>query len=60
LIPRPIPAPNPKGKSANGAAFSFALYCKHREYNALLGAALLYLCLILLQPVFSALVNGMR
>jgi protein-S-isoprenylcysteine O-methyltransferase Ste14 len=60
LIPRLIPAPNPKSKSTNSAAFSFALYRKHREYNALLGAVLLYLCLLLLRPVFSALVNAMR
>jgi protein-S-isoprenylcysteine O-methyltransferase Ste14 len=60
LIPRLIPAPNPKEKSANGAAFSFALYRKHREYNALLGAALLYLSLLLLRPALSALAHGPR
>jgi protein-S-isoprenylcysteine O-methyltransferase Ste14 len=60
LIPRLIPALNPKEKSANGAAFSFALYRKHREYNALLGAALLYLSLLLLRPALSALAHGPR
>ena len=59
LIPRLIPAPNPKGKSAPGA-FSFALYRKHREYNAVLGAALLYLCLLLMRPALGALINGPR
>jgi protein-S-isoprenylcysteine O-methyltransferase Ste14 len=59
LIPRLTPARNPEGESAPGA-FSFALYRKHREYNALLGAALLYLCLLLLRPALGALINGPR
>lgn len=33
--------------------FSFALYLKHREYNAALGAALLYLSLLYLRPVLE-------
>ena len=59
LIPRLTPARNPEGESAPGA-FSFALYRKHREYNAVLGAALLYLCLLLLRSAFNALVHGLR
>ena len=59
LIPRLTPARSPESKTAPGA-FSFALYRKHREYNALLGAALLYLCLLLLRPALSALVHGPR
>jgi protein-S-isoprenylcysteine O-methyltransferase Ste14 len=47
------------GDSGDGAldalGFSFALYKKHREYNAALGAALLYLCLIVPRPQLSAL-----
>jgi hypothetical protein len=42
------------------AAFSLALYLKHREYNAGIGAALLYLSLLFLRPVFSVLVHGLR
>jgi len=59
LIPRLTPARNPEGESAGGA-FSFALYRKHREYNAVLGAALLYLCLLLMRPALGALINGPR
>ena len=33
--------------------FSFALYRKHREYNALIGAILLYLGLVFLRPVLG-------
>jgi protein-S-isoprenylcysteine O-methyltransferase Ste14 len=62
LVPRFIPGsrPSPKGKSAPGAAFSFALYLRHREYNAAIGAALLYLSLIFLRPALAALVHGLR
>lgn len=59
LIPRLTPTPSPGSKSAHGA-FSFALYLKHREYNAVLGAALLYLSLLFLRPALGALLNGMR
>jgi protein-S-isoprenylcysteine O-methyltransferase Ste14 len=65
-VPRLIPSfisglrPNPKGKSADGAAFSFALYLRHREYNAAIGAALLYLSLIFLRPALAALAHGLR
>jgi protein-S-isoprenylcysteine O-methyltransferase Ste14 len=59
LIPRLTPARNPEGESAPGA-FSFTLYRQHREYNAVLGAALLYLCLLLLRSAFNALVHGLR
>jgi hypothetical protein len=41
-------------------AFSLPLYLKHREYNAGIGAALLYLSLLFLRPVFSLLVRGLR
>jgi len=32
---------------ASGAGFSRALYLKHREYNACIGAAAIYLALVL-------------
>src|SRR5271166_111997 len=60
LIPRLIPQPHPKGESASGAAFSLSLYLKHREYNAAIGAALLYLSLLFLRPALSLIVHGPR
>ena len=56
LLPRLTPARNPKGKSAPGA-FSCSLYVQHREYNAAIGAFLLYLSLLLLRPLLAAWVN---
>lgn len=38
--------------------FFLTLYLKHREYNALLGAALLYFSLILLRPALSTIIRG--
>jgi hypothetical protein len=37
--------------------FSFALYLEHREYNAALGAALLYLSLLYLRPVLETILH---
>jgi len=59
LIPRLTPARNPEGEAAPGA-FSFSLYRKHREYNAGIGAALLYLSLWLLHPALAALFHEPR
>lgn len=56
LIPRLTPARNPASESAAGS-FSFSLYLKHREYNAGMGAALLYLSLLLLRPLLAAFVS---
>jgi protein-S-isoprenylcysteine O-methyltransferase Ste14 len=55
LIPHPFHESQPKGESAPGAAFSMSLYRKHREYNAGIGAALLYLSLLLLHPLLQHL-----
>ena len=44
---RPVPGPS--------AGFSLELYLKHREYNAAIGAALLYLSLLFLRPVLAAI-----
>ena len=63
LIPRLIPHRGPatrdaaatSGKAEGG--FSFTLYLKHREYNAALGAALLYLSLLLLRPALELLLH---
>jgi hypothetical protein len=50
LLPRLSPARMP-GSQQKGRFF-LPLYLKHREYNALLGAALLYLALLFLRPAF--------
>jgi protein-S-isoprenylcysteine O-methyltransferase Ste14 len=50
----------PEDKSAHGAAFSFSLYLRHREYNAAIGVALLYASLLLLRPVIVAFAHGLR
>jgi len=45
------------GSRAADGGFSFALYLKHREYNAALGAVLLYLSLLCLRPALEALLH---
>jgi hypothetical protein len=47
------------GEPAAGG-FSFALYLKHHEYNAAIGAALLYLSLLYLRPALEALLDRYR
>jgi hypothetical protein len=54
IIPRLTPAARP---GAAKGSFSFSLYIQHREYNAAIGAFLLYLSLLLLQPLLAAWVN---
>lgn len=44
----PVAAPRPSG-------FSLSLYLQHREYNAAIGAVLLYLSLLLLRPALAAI-----
>jgi protein-S-isoprenylcysteine O-methyltransferase Ste14 len=60
----PDEADSPSGSAAGSDAlaggFSFALYLKHREYNAALGAALLYLSLLYLRPALEALLHRFR
>jgi protein-S-isoprenylcysteine O-methyltransferase Ste14 len=60
LIPRLVPKANPEGEIRDGAAFSLSLYLKHREYNAAIGTALLYLSLFLLRPTVGAIVQRLR
>lgn len=59
-VPRLIPRLGPIRSSANEerGRFSLALYLKHREYNALLGAIFLYLSLVFLRPALSLLLPG--
>ena len=70
LFPRLMPAPNlaaitgaaeTAGDSGPApAGFSLARYLKHREYNAAIGAALLYLSLVFLRPALSAILRAWR
>jgi hypothetical protein len=48
-VPRLLPRLTPAPTAADGdrGAFSLALYRKHREYNALMGASAIYLALVL-------------
>jgi protein-S-isoprenylcysteine O-methyltransferase Ste14 len=48
------------GGQAGAGSFSLSLYIQHREYNAAIGAALLYLSLLLLRPALAAFVNVPR
>ena len=68
LIPRLTPASHPGDEDlssgtpashpgAGAGSFSFTLYLHHREYNAGMGAMLLYLCLLLLRPLLAAHMN---
>jgi protein-S-isoprenylcysteine O-methyltransferase Ste14 len=50
-----LPSRSADGSRAAETGFSFALYLKHREYNAAIGAALLYLSLLCLRPALEAL-----
>ena len=61
LIPRLTAARAPGApEEGAGGSFSLELYLRHREYNALIGAALLYLCLLLLRPALSMFAHGPR
>jgi len=58
LIPRFFPAVPAKGQTeVLSGKFSLDLYLRHREYNASIGAALLYLSLLFLRPALSLVVH---
>jgi protein-S-isoprenylcysteine O-methyltransferase Ste14 len=62
-VPRLIPhlTPGPSFGNENGPkGFSMELYLRHREYNSLLGTALLYLSLLYLRPAVEAILHGAR
>jgi protein-S-isoprenylcysteine O-methyltransferase Ste14 len=59
LIPRLTPA-RQTGAQGSSGAFQIALYLKHREYNAGIGAVLLYLSLLFLRPLLGILVQRAR
>lgn len=52
-----LPPVSQAGSRDSAGGFSFALYRKHREYNAAIGAALLYLSLLYLRPVLDAILH---
>ena len=69
LHPAPHAGQVPQGKRSRpgssgryqrcaSGGFSLALYLKHREYNAAIGAALLYLSLLFLRPVLELFCTG--
>ena len=54
LIPRLTAAAPPSGQTeVSSGKFSVGLYLRHREYNATIGAALLYLSLLFLRPLLE-------
>ena len=59
-VPRFFPRFGPGGGPADDRTghFAWALYLKHREYNALLGALLLYISLALLRPAMIHMLHG--
>jgi len=63
LIPAELPAGSPAASSRSkesSKSFSMQLYLSHREYNSLIGAAMLYLSLLLLRPAVEAILHGMH
>ncbi|MGP8252603.1 MAG: methyltransferase family protein [Terracidiphilus sp.] len=70
LIPRLTPARVARPQEDTSGAgqpdagsktgFSLQLYLRHREYNAAIGAALLYLSLLFLRPVLAAIFHQSR
>ena len=57
-VPRIFPRFGSARADLDGGRFSFALYRKHREYNALLGALVLYLSLAFLRPALTLIFHG--
>lgn len=59
-VPRLFPRLTAAQTKVQSGKFSLAMYLRHREYNASIGAALLYLSLFLLRPALGALVHALR
>jgi protein-S-isoprenylcysteine O-methyltransferase Ste14 len=58
LIPRLTPVVNPGSQTeVLSGKFSLDLYLRHREYNAAIGAAFLYLSLLFLRPALGLIVH---
>ena len=68
LIPRFTAAESPQASPSDetnhskvtSGSFSFGLYLRHREYNAAIGAALLYLSLLFLHPLLAWFGRGLH
>jgi protein-S-isoprenylcysteine O-methyltransferase Ste14 len=56
-VPRLIPRVTAGVTEVPSGRFSLGLYMKHREYNAAIGAVLLYVSLLLLRPVLALFVQ---
>jgi protein-S-isoprenylcysteine O-methyltransferase Ste14 len=56
FFPRFTMGTEPRGDDSGH--FAWALYLKHREYNALLGVLLLYISLALLRPAIIYMLHG--
>jgi protein-S-isoprenylcysteine O-methyltransferase Ste14 len=56
FFPRFLPGRGPADDRSGH--FAWALYRKHREYNALLGVLLLYISLVLLRPAIIHVLHG--
>ena len=59
-VPRLLPRLTPARSGQPSGNFSFELYLRHREYNAAIGAALLYFGLLVLRPLVGSLMHGLR
>ena len=58
LVPRLVPAKPTSGQTeVLSGKFSLDLYLRHREYNAAIGAALLYISLLFLRPALGLFVH---
>jgi protein-S-isoprenylcysteine O-methyltransferase Ste14 len=60
-VPRLVPGLRParsQGPVGERGSFSLSLYLRHREYNAGIGAILLYLGLLLLRPILTLAMHG--
>ena len=61
LLPRLTPASTEGNKTeVSSGKFSVDLYLRHREYNAAIGAALLYLSLLFLRPAMGLFVHVLQ
>lgn len=59
-VPRLLPRLGGAQPAGEAGRFSFELYLRHREYNAAIGAVLLYLSLFLLRPALGAFFHLLR
>jgi protein-S-isoprenylcysteine O-methyltransferase Ste14 len=60
LADKSLPASDKAVTEGTAGTFSVTLYMQHREYNAAIGAGLLYLSLLFLRPVMEAILHWAR